>query len=156
MPSLTYWNRVEPRPRARSLTRALSAQVRDALWFLTRQWQFGEFLGEDAASPAYVQFSSSCARIESWQIPGGPSQPIGSPPPEPLETLVEREPFTPDLAIAVELGQRFEAFLAEAGLAGAVLTAVIDDFRGAYRVPAPSDPASGAVHDPALARFLRV
>ena len=64
MASITYWNRVEPRPRSKSLTRALGAQVRDALWFLTRQWQFGEFHGEDAASPAYVQFSSRCSRIE--------------------------------------------------------------------------------------------
>jgi hypothetical protein len=70
--------------------------------------------------------------------------------------LVEREPFTPDLATAVELGQRFESFLAEAGLAGATLRDVIADFRGAYAVPLPADPASGAAHDPALARFLRV
>jgi len=156
MASITYWNRVEPRPRTRSLTRALGAQVRDALWFLTRQWQFGEFHGEDAASPAYVQFSSRCSRIESWQVPGGDPQALGAPPAAPLEALVEREPFTPDLATAVELGQRFEVFLAEAGLAGATLRDVIADFRGAYPVPSPADPASGAAHDPALARFLRV
>ncbi len=156
MPSITYWNRVEPRSRSRSLTRSLSAQVRDALWFLTRQWQFGEFQGEDAASPAYVQFASSCSRIQSWQIPGEAPRPLGSPPSAPLETLVEREPFTPDLATAVELGQRFEAFLVDAGLAGTALQAVTTDFRAAYPVPLPTDPASGAVHDPALARFLRV
>jgi hypothetical protein len=156
MPSITYWNRVEPRSRSRSLTRSLSAQVRDAVWFLTRQWQFGEFDGEDAASPAYVQFSASCSRLQSWQIPGGDAQPIGSPPVAPLERLVEGEPFTPDLATAVELGQRFETLLAEAGLVGAALQAVVTDFRGAYPVPAPTDPASGAAHDPALARFLRV
>ena len=156
MPSITYWNRVEPRPRSRFLTRSLSAQVRDALWFLTRQWQFGEFQGEDAGSPAYVQLSSTCSRMQSWQIPGGAPQPIGSPPSVPMETLVEREPFTPDLATAVELGQRFEAYLAETGLAGAAFQSVVDDFRTAYRVPSPTDPASGAAHDPVLARFLRV
>jgi len=57
-----------------------------------------------------------------------------------METLVEREPFTPDLATAVELGQRFEAFLAETGLAGAAFQSVVDDFRTAYRVPSPTDP----------------
>ena len=58
MASITYWNRVEPRPRSRSIQRSLMAQVRDPLWFLTRQWQFGEFQGEDAASPAYVQIEA--------------------------------------------------------------------------------------------------
>jgi hypothetical protein len=156
MPSITYWNRVEPRSRSRSLTRSLSAQVRDPLWFLTRQWQFGEYQGEDAASPAYVQFSSTSSRIQSWQIPGGAPQPLGSPPSAPLDSLVEREPFTPDLATAVELGQRFETLLAAAGLAGAVLQGLISDFRAAYPVPSPADPSIGALHDPALARFLRV
>jgi hypothetical protein len=29
----------------------LQAQVRDPLWFLTRQWQVAEFLGDDSGSP---------------------------------------------------------------------------------------------------------
>src|SRR5262245_16775830 len=155
-PAVMGWNRLEGRPRTADFGRALGAQVRDALWFLTRQWQFGEFHGEDAASPAYVQFASRCSPIEGWQVPGGDPQPIGIPPAAPLEALVEREPFTPDLATAVELGQHFEAFLAEAGLAGAVLRDVVADFRRAYPVPSPADPASGAAHDPVLACFLRV
>jgi hypothetical protein len=31
------------------LKHSLAAQVRDPLWFLARQWQLGEFRGEDAA-----------------------------------------------------------------------------------------------------------
>ena len=53
--SITYWNRVEPSPRSESLRPGLTAAVRDPLWFLTRQWQLGEFQGEDAASPAFVE-----------------------------------------------------------------------------------------------------
>ena len=33
-----------------SFDRALRVEVRDALWMLTRQWQTGEFQGEDAGS----------------------------------------------------------------------------------------------------------
>ena len=51
IPSITTWTRLEPLPREGSMTRSLQAQVRDPLWFLTRQWQVGEFLGDDAGSP---------------------------------------------------------------------------------------------------------
>ena len=54
MASITYWNRLEPRPVAPSIAETLAARLRDPLWLLTRQWQFGEFQGEDAGSPAYV------------------------------------------------------------------------------------------------------
>ena len=44
-PSVTIWNRLEGRPRTAAFDRALRAEVRDALWFLSRQWQLGEFHG---------------------------------------------------------------------------------------------------------------
>ena len=50
-PIVRGWRRLEGRPRTVDFERALRAEVRDALWFLTRQWQFGEFRGEDAGSP---------------------------------------------------------------------------------------------------------
>ena len=50
-PGITIWNRLEGRPRAEKFDRALRAEVRDALWMLTRQWQIGEFHGDDAGSP---------------------------------------------------------------------------------------------------------
>ena len=50
-PAITIWNRLEARPRLEKFDRALKAEVRDALWMLTRQWQLGEFKGDDAGSP---------------------------------------------------------------------------------------------------------
>ena len=47
---IVAFNRLEARPRTLDFTRSLRAEVRDPLWMLTRQWQFGEFEGEDAAS----------------------------------------------------------------------------------------------------------
>jgi hypothetical protein len=52
MASVTVWNRLEPSPRENSLTEGTAARVRDPLWMLTRQWQLGEFTGEDAGSAA--------------------------------------------------------------------------------------------------------
>ncbi len=105
-PSVTYWYRLEPRPRTNSLTGPTSAPVRDPLWFITRQWQMGEFIAEDAASPAYVEIASTYGSLTDWKTATGAPQPIPSG--SPLEPLVEREATTPDLALRVELGQTFE------------------------------------------------
>ena len=45
VPAITAYNRLEGRPRTVDFTRSLRAEVRDALWFLTRQWQLGELAG---------------------------------------------------------------------------------------------------------------
>ena len=145
MASITYWNRVEPRPRSRSIQRSLMAQVRDPLWFLTRQWQFGEFQGEDAASPAYVQIEARFSPVEAWRAGDGFQTYDGS---APLEALVQREALSPDFASAVELGQWFEALLDEAGL-----STLVGPFRTAYPVPEPAA-VGAAVEDLALHRFL--
>ena len=53
-PTVKLWNRLEARPRTDNFDRALKAEVRDALWMLTRQWQMGEFAGDDAGSPKFI------------------------------------------------------------------------------------------------------
>lgn len=135
MPSITFWSRIEPRPRHNSIARPLAAPVRDPFWFLTRQWQLGEFRGEDAGSPAFVTMNAHRSSLTGWHTGDQPLQPI--PADHPLETLVENEPFTPDLALAVELGQTFEALLADVGA-----TAQRDAFRKKFpiTVPSPNDP----------------
>jgi hypothetical protein len=112
-PSITSWSRLEPRPRSEAIARTLAAQVRDPLWILTRQWQFGEFQGEDAASPAWVQLNARFSDITGW-TPSGGAPTAYQRRAAPLEAVVESEPFSPDDATAVELGQRFEAMLLRA------------------------------------------
>jgi hypothetical protein len=41
IPIVRGWNRLEGRPRSTDFERSLRAEVRDPLWFLTRQWQYG-------------------------------------------------------------------------------------------------------------------
>ena len=105
-PSITYWSRLEPRPRSNAIARPLAAPIRDPLWFLTRQWQLGEFRGEDAGSPAFAQITMHQSALTGWRTGDGPFQPL--PINRPLELLVEREPFTPDVSLQVELGQTYE------------------------------------------------
>jgi len=50
-PTVLRWNRLEGRPRSPDFQRAMRAEVRDAMWMLCRQWQLGEFEGEDCGSP---------------------------------------------------------------------------------------------------------
>lgn len=45
------WKRLEGSGVSLDLTPGLEARIADPLWFLARQWQTGEFAGEDAASP---------------------------------------------------------------------------------------------------------
>jgi hypothetical protein len=149
MPSITYWNRLEPRPRAADLAGPLAARVRDPLWFLTRQWQFGEFHGEDAGSPSYVRLVSRETPFTSWRAVGGTPEPIdGS---TPLERLVETESFADRLGLQAELGELAERMLERAGQ-----QASIPIIRIAYPIVPRTEAQLAANPDVDEARFLRV
>jgi hypothetical protein len=148
MSSITWWNRLEPYPRDHDLSRALEAQVRDPVWFMTRQWQLGEYRGEDAASPSHVEVTKTTAPFLGVRVPGGAARPI--PAERPLEELTETEPFTADLSVRVELGQTFEALLRTAGGAAAIAP-----FRAAFTFTGSVALPVGAV-DPEGTRFARI
>ena|SRR5690349_13950534 len=93
-PTITAYNRLEARPRAHDFTRSLRAEVRDALWMLTRQWQFGELDAEDAASPIDARLLTRRLTVDRVRLGSGSPEPYDDT--VPLETIVERErvPFT--------------------------------------------------------------
>ena len=68
-PTITMWNRLEGRPRTHEFERALQAEIRDPLWMLTRQWQMGEFKGDDAGSPIKAKVHVETTQIT--KIPAG-------------------------------------------------------------------------------------
>jgi hypothetical protein len=90
-PTVTVWNRLEGRPRSTEFGRALRAEVRDPLWMLTRQWQFGEFQGEDAGTPATAKYHLRTTRPSRYRPREAP--PGDLPGALPLETVVERRPL---------------------------------------------------------------
>lgn len=63
---ITLWNRLEPRPRTDNFDRVLKAEIRDPLWMLTKQWQMGKFLGDDAGSPVYAQMYMAKTKLTKY------------------------------------------------------------------------------------------
>src|SRR5689334_24962004 len=87
-PSITMWNRLEPRPRTNNFDRALRAEVRDALWMLTRQWQVGEFHGDDAGSPIFAKLQLHTTQLTVYQPDSHAAEAFDNN--TPLEATVER------------------------------------------------------------------
>jgi len=91
LPTVVLWNRLEGRPRRKDFDRALRAEVRDALWFLTKQWQVGEFRGDDAGSPVYARLLAEIEALKSFEPAVGDPVPLDDS--LPLETKVEQRPI---------------------------------------------------------------
>src|SRR6266566_2972742 len=91
IPSITTWTRLEPLPREGSMARSLQAQVRDPLWFLTRQWQVAEFLGDDAGSPVQATIGLEQRSITTYRpgLDDAATVPLDAT--LPVESHVERE-----------------------------------------------------------------
>lgn len=144
MPSITTQLRMEPQAREATMARSLQAQVRDPLWMLARQWQVGEFLGDDAGSPSQATFQVESIRLTSYQPGSGTIVPLDER--LPLEAHVEREAVTLGLRGAVQLGLRFEIMMTRAGLADGIAA-----FRKAY--PIASKPPPDELPDSASLRY---
>src|SRR6185295_9186600 len=132
-PAITLWNRLEGRSRKEDFDRSLRAEVRDPLWMLTRQWQFGEFKGEDAGSAVKARVQLNTSRIDRYAVKSenrdatGGEQFLDAVPYDqsfPLEIEVEREPVLPtgpepntsDLALRSQMGRHWMRLLKQAGL----------------------------------------
>lgn len=114
------WTRLEPQSVSGDPSPGLEARVHDPLWMLARQWQFGEFRGEDAGSPFAVQSTVSSNRVTAWQ-PGdldNAASAFALPALEPIDPSVEREPSAqagPGLRQRAEAGSLLLVALSEAG-----------------------------------------
>ncbi|GAB3945949.1 hypothetical protein GCM10028805_15870 [Spirosoma harenae] len=128
-PAIKGWNRLEGRPRQADFERSLRAEVRDPLWMLTRQWQFGEFIAEDAGSPIDARMLTYQTYLNRYAVKDGPAQPL--PTDIPLETRVEREPWPDDLASQLRIGRYAEKLLRKKGL-----SAFKNDYIGQYQIDA--------------------
>lgn len=89
--SVTMWNRLEGRPRSANFDRALRAEVRDALWMITKQWQMGEIRGSDAGSPIFAKIQIDTTRLTKYQPDAEATQLFEYN--VPLEAKVERRPL---------------------------------------------------------------
>jgi hypothetical protein len=106
IPTIITWNRLEGRPRTNNFDRALKAEVRDALFMLTKQWQMGEFKGDDAGSPVIAKVHAETTKLNKYKAGGNATQ--GFENNLPLEAKVEQRmlPFRAgdqDLSLDIRL-----------------------------------------------------
>jgi hypothetical protein len=166
-PGITLWNRLEGRPRADKFERALRAEVRDPLWMVCRQWQVGEFQGDDAGSPIFAKVRVETTRLRKYQPADGPVERFDDN--IPLEAHVEKMPVafvqqqthhsvpsTLEIALDVRLlmGRQWLKLMAP------VSAASVAQFIAAYPVHAP-DPLQAAdfattAHPEAWSNFAAV
>jgi hypothetical protein len=158
LPAVTLWNRLEARPRAERFDRALKAEVRDPLWMLARQWQMGEFRGDDAGSPVFAKVHVAAEALSKYRAADGPVERFDDG--TPLEARVERRPVPLRLAghaasldLRLLMGRQWLKMLAALG-----------DFSGAFIQrypivrPDPAVPADAPVcaHPEAWSVFAAV
>lgn len=164
IPHVVAYNRLETRPRTLDFTGSLRAEVRDPLWMLTRQWQFGEFQGEDAASPVTSRIAFKHQKIDQVALDdGNPFAFDGAT--MPLETRVEREriPLTvrelaggeifSDILFAVQWGKRFLQMLKDRSMDNHH-ELYLKKFPVRVLPPAPPPTRSRAVQDPEAEQIL--
>jgi len=129
-------HRLEPRARSNDINESLEARVRDPLWLLTRQWQMGEFQGEDAGSPIQtrlqtqtteltrVSLGKSSATEDVSQIDRG----------IPLEVHVERETPAHNTWTSIQIGRHLERELRLQSPDPETAKDLIDLFRNHYPI----------------------
>ncbi len=142
LPSITSWTRLEPSPRDASLQKSLQAQVRDPAWLLARQWQLGEFLGDDTGSPVHATLGAEMQTVTTYRPGLDDSATVAIDPTLPIEVHVERETVVLRLRGSVQHGLYFETLVRQGGVASP--ETVIAAFRAAFPIPA-------AVPDPEYA-----
>jgi hypothetical protein len=131
---MTTWERLESMGRSVDLDGGLEARIADPLWMLARQWQVGEFRGDDSAQPAAVRVIGQSLPLTGLTGNSGISQPLTDD--LPLEALVETAP-APDfgaagLSATLRACRRLMRLLIAAGLSQAV-----DVLRAAFPLRLP-------------------
>jgi hypothetical protein len=121
LPTVVMWNRLEGRPRREDFLRALRAEVRDPLWMLCKQWQVGEFRGDDAGSPVFAKVHIDTTRITRYRPGDAPARDFDNE--TPLEAIVEQRPVNffgqehiLSLDIRLAMGRQWLKLLGAGGL----------------------------------------
>jgi hypothetical protein len=124
------------------MQKSLQAQVRDPLWLLARQWQVGEFLGDDTGSPVHATLGAEMQTVTTYRPGTDDSATVAIDPTLPIEVHVEREAVVLRLRGSVQHGLYFENLVRQGGVANP--ETVIAAFRAAF-------PISATVPDPEYA-----
>ncbi len=114
---LYFWKRIEADSRLniQSLEKGLEAQLRDPLWMLSRQWQWGEFQGQNGGSPTRAKIEFKTSKISNIVF-GKDKIKEKFDANTPLEVQVERIPYNINNKkinwhIRIQIGKQFEELL---------------------------------------------
>ncbi len=157
-PVVVSWNRLEARPRTDDFSRALRAEVRDALWFISRQWQFGEFAAEDTGSALEMRVDMQTTEIEKYSLKK--EEAVNYNAQVPLEAIVEAEIDDPDLTTRMSMGQYFEKLIRDnlSSFAESTVEKVILDFKKEsnfqFSLPSPKVDFPQIYSNPILVKHL--
>jgi len=134
------WNRLEPRPRKSEFDKVLEAGVHDALWMMTRQWQFGELQGEDTGSAIFAKIRMQTTAITRLKKGAGEVQNYSDT--MPLEKGIESMGFQPDHKTRLEAAFMFLQLLDMTAKKLSVAGFVRSDYKSKLRALFPlTEPA---------------
>jgi hypothetical protein len=165
MPSITSWTRIEPHTRNAEMNISVQARIYDPLWMLARQWQVGEFQGEDSGTPIMARLRADVSRLTRYFAgPIAPNTKVTAPTFDakvtPLEAMVERERVRSlpaakgeKLRLAVEIAQHFFRLLDQQPIASANRENYRGSFKRKYPFPALTTAERGALDAESLAFF---
>jgi len=130
--------RLEGRSRNGDNDSGLEMRIADPLWLLGRQWQFGEFKGEDNGSPISVKANYRKEQASLYSFSDSEQQhEIGN---VPLEAIVEAmEIPLRDLRSKVRVGQKLEELI-KAHFPANEATAFIDRLRKEFPLKMEGNP----------------
>src|SRR5215469_6875967 len=107
---------------------------------LARQWQVGEFLGAEAASPVQATLVAETQTLTTYRPGADDSATVALDPSLPVEIHVERETAALKLRGSVQLGMYFEGLVRVNGIATpeTVIAAFRNSFPISANVPDPN------------------
>ena len=117
---------MEVRPRKKDFDNVLRAEVYDPLWMLGRQWQFGEFKGEDTGSAVFAKVALETTNISKFKDRNKPVTPYTDE--VPLETVIEAENINFDYKTRVRVGQQWFKMLGQYGFGKDIRQAFIQSY----------------------------
>ncbi|MGA2371294.1 MAG: hypothetical protein ABSG11_11555 [Candidatus Korobacteraceae bacterium] len=110
----------------------LEGQVYDPAWLLGRQWQVGEFVGDDAGTPINATLTVTANPLSGYGAGAAPARACGQ---VALDTLAAPEPRgSMTLFESAEAGAQLVSFLDTRGCSAGGITAIISQ----YPLPGPT------------------
>ena len=138
---------LESRARKMNLTEALRFRIHDPLWMLTRQWQLGEFRGNDAGTAMSVRCHVASTPISQYGLGKDAKQTVsGLSNVTPIEPVVEQINRTITPLVRVESAAYYCKLIS--GLPQKVYDATVEQLKKSYPLQNLTDTGRGSLeHD---------